>query len=276
MEWDVKHSAKMDLLQPAAVRVLRNWIRQGWVSLLWAHPPTSTASTRMGPHCNEVDFIGNQVRRIVHTLLGLAEECYRARSGFVMQLPPNCNLWQLVAMQSILQKPRVHRSLHDFCSNGMPWRRRSAFLWFGLPLGSCFHTCWGKHLCSYSGTHHVHPQSSSHGLFSQRGAFPYPHSFCQEVAREVKSALACKWSARLSKYFLAERKKEESALGYKCRDFLAEPEVDSEEPTSECLEESQAESADTRREELVAVVQQRHRADYQQLKKGLAAAETAR
>eukprot|EP00971_Amphidinium_carterae_P098381 1946114-Amphidinium_carterae.1 len=34
----------MDLLQPAAVRVLRNWIRQGMVSLLWAHPPSSAAT----------------------------------------------------------------------------------------------------------------------------------------------------------------------------------------------------------------------------------------
>eukprot|EP00971_Amphidinium_carterae_P078124 1545680-Amphidinium_carterae.1 len=206
----------------------------------------------MGPHTSENSYVGDQVQLLVHRLLSLGEECYRARCGFVLQLPSSGLTWASHALHSLLLKPGVQVSVHDFCSNGMPWRRRSAFIWFGLQLWGCFHACHGKRNCSYSGQAHVHPTVSTHGLFSQRQAFPYPHSFCKQVAKELRSALALKWSARLSKY------------------FLAESEVNSEEPTSENLEWSQFQSAVTRREKQVgapSACQLRHRANYRQPRK---------
>ena len=196
-EWDIAWGEEMDLTKKSNQRILRTWMQQGFICMLWLGTPCnswSRARDRPGgppplrsnaelfglPNLRPCDqlkvHVGNTLLKASTSLLLL---CLRLRIPAALENPNTSRLWLTPQINHVLRHHGTKVFTVDYCQYDMPWRKRTKVLGVLLDLSSASALCSGRGICSASNRPHVQLVGTHNGKFRTLEAEPYPHKLCR-------------------------------------------------------------------------------------------------
>ena len=206
-EMDIRREGQSDLTLRRVQRTVRSWFLRGLVAALWLGTPCTSFSRarERGPggairtqqypmglaEVSAVDKekirIGNILARVSASLFDLAVQM---QIPVALENPWTSWLWHMPGIRRLINMPRVLLDKFDFCEYGMPWRKRTGLMYYGVDLAPVFVCCEGRHLCSFTGRPHVILRGKDgEGRDRTLAAEPYPRSFCQACAKGFRDAI---------------------------------------------------------------------------------------
>ena len=149
---------------------------------------------------------GNELARFS---IAVFHECRSWKVSAVIENPHSSRLWCMPAFKHARSIRHVEFNWTDFCQDGTPWCKRTAFLSTGLVFGvklksefaRTMRQCSGRGACSRTGKPHqpLRGIQASSGRFFTILAEPYPRRLCKRIAnifaatRSEQTALLPPW-----------------------------------------------------------------------------------
>ena len=145
-EFDIRWHLKNDLLSQSVQRRIRGWIRSGLIVAVWMGPPCNSFSRardrpggppplrsdehpnglpNLAPHDAEKVRCGNTLARFS---ISIFQCCAYLQVPATIENPETSRLWKLESFQTARLTSRTTWTSTDFCQDGTPWRKRTAFL----------------------------------------------------------------------------------------------------------------------------------------------------
>lgn len=192
-EWDVRHSTSsaLDLTLRRNQRLVRGWIRSGYIAAVWMGTPCSSFSrardagrrqpgdtsgfpgplrsddmpTGLGGLSDNDKIkveIGNTLAAFSASVFKL---CLSLHIPCAIENPHTSRLWLHPSIRSVCKNPQALYTYTDFCAEGLPWRKRTGLLYAHVAIEEVCRKCTGKGVCSYSKLPHVQLQGALKGRF---------------------------------------------------------------------------------------------------------------
>ena len=80
----------------------------------------------------------------------------------------------------------------DYCLFGVPWRKRTKFLYCHVDLGDIACKCASRQgRCDRTGLPHIQLAGAQDGVMRTKLAEPYPPKLCRKLARAFSAAICC-------------------------------------------------------------------------------------
>jgi len=152
-ELDIRWHLENDLLSIRVQQKVQGWIRAGMIAAVWIGTPCNSFSRARdrpgGPpplrsnecpkglaELSEKDsrkvLEGNELARFS---IAVFHECRSWKIAAVIENPHSSRLWCMPAFKHARSIRHVEFNWTDFCQDGTPWRKRTAFLSTGLVFG---------------------------------------------------------------------------------------------------------------------------------------------
>ena len=128
--------------------------------------------------------------RILRLVLSLCKLAIELGIPFTIENPATSRLW-LTREIKCLERRGCMISKCSFCQYGMPWRKNTKFLHYGVGgLQNHLQICHSfRGICTLTGKPHTTLQGSFKGTFLTRLAQPYPTKLCRVLASVVAKAV---------------------------------------------------------------------------------------
>ena len=206
-EWDLRWSSRHDLLNVAAQKRIRGWLRSGLVRLVWLGTPCTTFTAmqnlRRGGPLRSAQYpwgvpglpapqraavdAGNIFLRFSVSVLAI---CKRLGIVGVMENPGGSLLWTNPIVQEGLRWKHSCLYTVDYCRYGTEWRKRTRLWAVNADLEGSSRTCQGSHAaCSESGKPHTVLMGRRRGVHLTKLAESYPHRWCNAISSDLVVAL---------------------------------------------------------------------------------------
>lgn len=208
--WDIEYNSGCNILDPAVIKALWKFILQHHVVLIWLGMPCQSWSRARrwdgGPpplrddaveiwgrqNLNKSDkqktLAGNVLLLWTTTFVTL---CNILSIPWIIENPWTSRSWNTPDMQRLIKKGA---SLHqvDYCQYGVPWRKSTGLMLFGIPqIASILKTgCPNQGRCSRTSKRHIILSGKdSNDVWWTHRAQPYPHQLCYDIACFMASTL---------------------------------------------------------------------------------------
>lgn len=208
--WDIEYNSGCNILDPAVIKALWKFSLQHHVVLIWLGMPCQSWSRARrwdgGPpplrddaveiwgrqNLNKSDkqktLAGNVLLLWTTTFVTL---CNIISIPWIIENPWTSRSWNTPDMQRLIKKGA---SLHqvDYCQYGVPWRKSTGLMLFGIPqIASILKTCCpNQGRCSRTSKRHIILSGKdSNDVWWTHRAQPYPHQLCYDIACFMASTL---------------------------------------------------------------------------------------
>ena len=221
-EWDIRWSATHDLMRPSVRRQLLGWIGSGLIACVWLGTPCTSFSRAqqfwrgafplrtssqpagcpwvkdMPPHTQELVRTDNALATLS---VAVFRQCCRLEVPVALENPGSSLLWQMPQMLALNRREDVTIVETDYCMFGVPWRKRTKFMYAYVDLSCIARKCSSrKGVCDRTGHRHVQLQgTASCGKLLTKLAEPYPAKLCKLLASSFSAALCSGVVRRLRK-----------------------------------------------------------------------------
>ena len=143
--------------------------------------------------------MGNNLMKFSASVFSL---CRNLGVAVALENPHTSMIWQAEPMKQLAAHPRVHSEYSDFCMEGVAWRKRTRFLFFGADLGpACKHCSSKGGVCDRSGKRHHILEGKCGTKFWTAIAEPYPATLCYRLVTCFSNLIASRTVSKLESLF---------------------------------------------------------------------------
>ena len=191
---------ELDLTARSAQRRVRGWIRRGLLIFLWLGTPCTSLSRARDiggairsnecplglAHVTGRDLekiaVGNILAAFSASILML---CLRLGLPAIVENPVGSRIWCLPCFKDVASRTGATWNTHDYCMDGMPWRKRTGTVAVNCDLAPCSRKCRGRGICDNSGKQHEQLLGNTGGVARTLVAEPYPKVWCRRIASRI-------------------------------------------------------------------------------------------
>ena len=138
-------------------------------------------------HTREIVRVGNALAAFSARVFRL---CVKRAIPVALENPASSLLWQVPQYVSLAAHRQVHCVGCDYCLYGMPWRKRTRFMYAVVDLSAVARRCSSrKGICDRTGCRHVQLCGAQGGKLLTKLAEPYPAPLSRLLARCFSAAL---------------------------------------------------------------------------------------
>ena len=202
--WDILHGPAYDLTKPAAVALIRGWIRAGLIKGLHMGTPCTSFSRILGVGPGPAalrssefplglpDLVGEKNKaklqignQLMQVSCALFHACLLAHVPVTLENPATSYLWSTPQVHHLLARHRVGKAVTEFCMWGKAWRKSTSFMFSNLLLDrlQCRRCCGApRGLCARTLKPHIQLRGlTSTGAWWTKVAEPYPATLCRAL-----------------------------------------------------------------------------------------------
>ena len=141
-------------------------------------------------HTQELVRTGNALASFSATVF---RRCLQMKIPCALENLGSSLLWQMPQFVALQRHGQVKLVQTDYCLFGVPWRKRTTFLYCHVDLDDIAGTCSSKGgICDRTGKAHIQLAGAQNGVLRTKLAEPYPPRLCRRLAQAFSSAVCCR------------------------------------------------------------------------------------
>ena len=124
--------------------------------------------------------------RMARHALEVIRFCLEGGIPGYLENPQTSMLFQVPGFRRLLKRGRAFLTTAHMCQYGVPWRKATTFLVWGLPKGSVeLRKCSGSGRCSATGKQHLRLSGTDKQGFLTRRAQEYPRDLATHLMQQI-------------------------------------------------------------------------------------------